>query len=263
MTNNLLSGGPMPSYTATYPALNPLASGNDDMPASAIAQGDPLDDDHIIQATMQHKMRKVLRDAQLATPEEVVRSKIRKTLIVMENAELGVGGPAWAVALQNSFDGLTKTVHALATSVDALTAAVHHPTTGLEALAHTINDPHHGLSALADTINHPTIGLKALENAINHTQTGLNTLASQINAPTTGLIANFNEICRAKIIPLCNRAGELPGADMWFPKKYSQVETATGLDVDRLLNFYGLEAGGTLEEKKERILTHLRAPLWV
>ena len=80
------------SYSAAIPALAPLASGSDDDPAPAIAQGDLLNHYHVTQATSQHQNRKVLHKVHLATPAEVVASKIRKTLVVAEHAAQAAGG---------------------------------------------------------------------------------------------------------------------------------------------------------------------------
>jgi len=88
---------PQQSYLHTLsniPALQGLQSEVDDYPAQNINAGDPLNDNHVVAARNQHKNRKALEMANLATDDEVTESKRRKHGV--ESANFDGSVPLWA-----------------------------------------------------------------------------------------------------------------------------------------------------------------------
>eukprot|EP00980_Cylindrotheca_fusiformis_P011501 scaffold2693_cov91-Cylindrotheca_fusiformis.AAC.5 len=114
----------MANYQIAYPALLPLASGEPDSPAPAIAAETPLNDGDMVAATRQVKRRRMLHVAHRATTPEVQAAVKRKFSVHAENAAGAVDAvamPPWALAMQNQIQNtLNQNMQAIRNEVQAI-----------------------------------------------------------------------------------------------------------------------------------------------
>lgn len=87
---------PNRTYTKNYPALAPLASGEEDNPAVEINVGMEIRDEHIVAASRQHSAREHLRGFDLATLLEVTARKKRLAGLINESVSTLPIGQDWA-----------------------------------------------------------------------------------------------------------------------------------------------------------------------
>ena len=90
------------TYQQAYPALVPLASGADDRPAGAIAQGAVLNEAFLDDAHRQFAMRKALLEIGDATVDEVRLASRRKDNLKSSHNFCGI--------MQYGMNGITRVV---------------------------------------------------------------------------------------------------------------------------------------------------------
>eukprot|EP00557_Chaetoceros_sp_GSL56_P013448 CAMPEP_0176483756 /NCGR_PEP_ID=MMETSP0200_2-20121128/4089_1 /TAXON_ID=947934 /ORGANISM="Chaetoceros sp., Strain GSL56" /LENGTH=253 /DNA_ID=CAMNT_0017880181 /DNA_START=100 /DNA_END=861 /DNA_ORIENTATION=+ len=241
------------TYTADYPTLDPLASGLDDLPpVEPIAAGTPLNVKDILDAELQMKTRAHYHKTKHATDAEVAAAKKRQFQIEMEHAASGaIGLPAWANGLQTAIQNLTQNVTTLTETVGGLNRDVGTLTRDVRAinqrlerqeekldnlnrtvctLTRDVNDPVHGLKAIS-------YGLKA-QDAQNINRSSVRTNSDPIKAiphPTEGSDAE----------------------PRWMPRTYTDILQCTARNADVYLDFYKIDGGRTLADKRVEIRKHL------
>lgn len=233
----------MAVYTRDYPALDPLASGVDDSPAEGIVAGTALSDAHITAARLQHRERKhFLVNTGRATQDEVVASLKRKTQLIVENASRQPVGP----------DATLNAIENLNTIINNLNNTLNDPNTGLQALSTRV-------AALNNTIDDPDAGLQALSTRVAALDTRVAALNTKIEIESAqhcnraAIKTNTEEIRVVK-----NEQGRAPREDqVWFPATNRELASATSARLNPLLRFYGLQLGGSLDDKRGRIRAHL------
>lgn len=227
------------TYTADYPILEPLASGLDDLPpVEPIVAGTPLNAKDILDAELQMKTRAHYHKTNHATDSEVAAAKKRQFQIEMEHAASGaIGLPTWAAGLQESVQNLTQTVDDLNRTVATMDQRLERQEEKLDnlnrtvgALTRDVNDPVHGLKAIS-------YGLKA-QDVRNINRSSVRTNSDPIKPiphPTEG-------------------SGVEP---RWMPRTYTDILQCTARNADVYLDFYNIDRGRTLADKRVEIRQHL------
>jgi hypothetical protein len=211
-------------YLEAFPALPPLASGlAADTAAAAVNQGAPLDVTNVKAAAMEYSVRKSLHRNGHATADEVDDAKRRK--LNLETAHNFAGAaPAWALGLDQSLQHLTQ------------------------------------------QMTQQTQQMMLLQQQMMLLQQQMTQQMTQLPQQMSWLYdyydaRNFNRQSVRFENPTIHRVpkkttGDLPPNASWFPATRGDLERATAMQIDPLLQFYGI-AGGTLPARRVSLKNYL------
>lgn len=177
-----------------------------------------------------------------ATDAEVAAAKKRQFQIDMEHAATGaIGLPAWANGLQTDVGGLTREVGGLTQAVAALTQAVGDLTQAVGGLTRDVAALTQTVDTMAEQLNDPQDGLKAISHRLKEQDVR--------NINRSSVRTNSDPI---QVIPHPDG-----GEPRWIPRTQTDISTCTARNADVYLNFYNIQSGGTLAEKRLKIQQHL------
>jgi predicted exporter len=228
-------------YTMNHPALDPLESRLDNDPAAAVNVGEPIHDNHIEAAILQHKHREDLMKVNLATAREVVVSEKRKTRLVLEHIHPIAAGPEFGQHLLQQMQDMNRQMVERDVAMNRRFAAMNQRM-----------DEH--FAAMNQRMDERDVAMNRRDVAMNQRMDGL---SIEIARNT-----NRNLHRDGLIVPVRNVQGNLPPVEMLYPQQYRDIWKMNGRSVDALFVFYRIAAPGrpTLDEKQELLSIHLGFP---
>ena len=206
------NGGAVPirTYTKNHPPLTPLASNqNEEYIAAGILAGEPIRDEHIVDASMQHYTRKGCMKVNRATPVEVAVSKKRKTAVLLDSIGMLPAGQEWVQALTREVQGMNE----------RFTREMQGMNQNQQALTLEVQGMNERFTRVDDRLTRMNVSLKELL-----VQTSQNT--------------NSTRDADEDIAPVPNGNGEIPNHD-FFPASEMAIVSMGVQQVDALLEFYG------------------------
>ena len=270
----------LPAYKLTHEALAPLESGHDDAPAAAILSGSDVQNQHFEAAYTQHQYRKALSTLGRATADEVMESRKRKTMVLVDSKLPLPAGEDFALQVLNRMDDFKTQMEGLKTQVEDVKTQMGDLKTQVEG----INQANQvALTTQVEEINQANqVALTTQVEGIN--QANQVALATQMQALTTQMqeINQTNQAqmavllapiaiqtaknanrslvhgCEA-LVQVPNNQGVLP-VDLVFPQTIDNLMNMQANDVNLLLTFYGIRPNGrgpNLRQRKEILCRHL------
>eukprot|EP00980_Cylindrotheca_fusiformis_P012208 scaffold2967_cov128-Cylindrotheca_fusiformis.AAC.1 len=238
----------MANYQIAHPALPPLASGEPDSPAPAIAAETPLNDGDMVAATRQVKRRRVLHEAHRATTPEVQAAVKRKFSVHAENAGCAVDAvamPRWAIAFQNqnneTMQAIRNEVNQNNETMQAIRNEFNQNNETMQAIRNEVNDIQRmevNQNMQAIIRNEVNDTLQAIRNEVQDIRTEVNDNQRMLRNNAASAAPEH------PIFPLRNANGILPddapGRGPAFPTTRFALDGLTVPDQRYFLQFYDL-----------------------